>query len=358
MRVMIVSRHAVRGGYGAMAGSLGALVLLLGLFSASCDHEGGTKPAPEAALQASEPLLYDGSFHEPIGPFHITDLRSKMVPAGSDSIDLYAEMVDYETRNLTVFRRSGATGRPVIFFIHGGAWIDEYREWYSFVAESFTVAEGFVTVVINYRLASREVFPAGLCPTKESPAPDSSQKAASYPDNIRDCADALQWTIDNVAEYGGDPQQIFVFGHSAGGHLASLLITHPDFAALRPHVRGVISMSGAYSLEELNLLTFADALDQTFHTHSDEAILSEASPVTYVDDQTALPPFLVLYAEEELPSLTSQALAFSARLRESGHEVASQHLAGYGHVSEMTAFAYAHETPTVLVLQFIGEHLP
>jgi acetyl esterase/lipase len=353
----MVQRHIGRGGRGRIAALAPFLAAFLILNLGACSGKGGgTEPGSDQGILTSGPHTYDGSFFDPLGPFHITDLRSKMVATDTDSVDLYAEMVDYETRNLTVYYPPGASQRPVVFFIHGGAWVDGYMEWYDFVANSFTAEAGYVTVVINYRLTSDEVFPTEICPTKEGPAPDPSLKAAYYPDNIRDCADALQWTVDHVAEYGGDPEQIFVFGHSAGGHLASLLVTHPDFAPLRPHVRGVITMSGAYTLSELNTLVFGEALELTFRTDTDASVLAEASPTTYVTPDLELPPFLVLYAEGELPSLTSQALAFVTRLTETGHEVESQYLAGYDHTSEMTAIAFSYEAPTARILRFIAEH--
>lgn len=339
---------------------LGSL-LLIGFCSylLSCsDNDGGTSPPDPPVIQSSAPLLYDGSLYPAIGAFHITDLRSKEVTAaGNDTIDMYEQMEDYETRNLTVYHRSDKSDQPVVFFIHGGAWIDEYMEWYSFVPKSFTGAEGYVTVVINYRLTSDQVFPAEICPTRTSPAPAASLKAAYYPDNIRDCADAFRWVIDNIADYGGNPGQIFVFGHSAGGHLASLLTTHPDFADLRPSIKGVISLSGAYRLAEMNTFAFGSALEQTYRTSSDTAILDEASPFTYVTSDVDLPPWLILYAQDELPSLTADAIAFTARLQNMGQTVSDAHLTGYGHVTEMTAIEFEDEAPTILILEFIQAQL-
>ncbi|MFQ5426883.1 MAG: cyclase family protein, partial [Gaiellales bacterium] len=56
----------------------------------------------------------------------------------------------------------------------------------------------------------------------------------------------------HIGENGGDANNVVVFGHSAGGHLASLLATHSNYASnLRPAIRGLISMSGAYALNDL-----------------------------------------------------------------------------------------------------------
>ncbi|MFH1681871.1 MAG: alpha/beta hydrolase [Candidatus Eisenbacteria bacterium] len=328
---------------------------LAGLVLLSCG--GGAGPDDTNAVVPAGPFSYDGSFHSSIGAFPITDMRSKMVEADGDSLDLYAEMESYETRNLTVYHRASSAGEPVVLFIHGGAWTDGYMEWYDFVAESFTSSEGYVTVVVNYRLTSESVFPAAICPTRSSEAPDPSLKAAWYPDNIRDCADALQWTVDHVAEYGGDPGSIFVFGHSAGGHLASLLAAHEDYAALRPRIRGLVSMSGVYTLDDVSALVLADAFDQTFGTDADEAVLDEASPSWSVVAGMDLPPFLVLYCEEDLPTFAAEALAFSSKLSSLGFEVETAYLPGYDHVSEMEAIENPEAAPTARILDFIEDRL-
>lgn len=337
---------------------LPALFTLAALGALSCGGDDGpTAPAP-AAETVSAVATYDGSFTPAIGAFLITDYRSKMVAAaGGDSVDLYANMESYETRDAQVFYKPGLSGRPVVLYIHGGAWIDGYRDWYTFTAESFTDTMDYVTVVGNYRLTSDEVFPASLCPTRDSEMPAADQKAAWYPDDIRDCADALQWTVDHAAEFGGDPDKIFVFGHSAGGHLAALLATHDDFASLRPHIRGLISMSGAYSLQDLNQVVFSQAMAITFGTATDAAVLDEASPATYVVAGMDLPPFLVLYADDDLPSLVPEALAFSTKLEQLGYAVETELLEGYDHVSEMQAIESPSAAPTARIIRFIEEHL-
>ncbi len=336
------------------------LALLALLLVAGCGGGGGGAPVAggEDAIVQEGPFLYDGSLHEPLGDFRITDLRSRMVETDDgDSIDTYASKEDYEARDLTLFHEPGATGRPVVLFIHGGGWTDGYREWYHYTAEAFTGEMGYVTVVANYRLTSDQVFPSSICPTRESEAPDAEEKAAWYPDNLRDCADALAWTADHVEEYGGDPNEIFLFGHSAGGHLVSLLALHDDYDSLRARIRGVISMSGAYDLGDLNDAMFGTVLDLTFDTHTNAAVLSEASPETYVAAGDSLPPFLVLYCEDELPSLTSEALSFIALLENTGHEVESEYLAGYSHVSEMNAIEFSYEAPTARIIRFIEDRV-
>ena len=149
------------------------------------------------------------------------------------------------------------------------------------------------------------------------------------------------------------------FGHSAGGHLASLLTVHPSYANLRPAIRGLVSMSGAYALEGLNMAVFGSALDQTFHGgHQDNsAELAEASPATYVASGMALPPVYLLHAQGELPSLSEQTLGFKARLEAAGLPVRHDYLPGYTHTTEMEAIADVNAQPTALIVAFIEEVL-
>jgi len=287
--------------------------------------------------------VYEQSFVYGDTPLLIADTR-------------YADRTCYETRALTVYRaHDGAALReqqPVVFYVHGGGWTSGYRDEYDFVPISFTGEKGWTTVVIDYRLTSDQVF---LAARQGSTCAVSSTKAAWYPDNIQDVAAAFQWTVDHIAANGGDPARIVVFGHSAGGHLAALLATHPDYASLRPSIRGVVSMSGAYELTTLDKLFWATVVNQTFPggIWNNDAELAEASPSTYAGPGSALPPFFLLYARGELPSLTEQNIAFKNKLSLSGYSVDIAYLAGYDHVSEMAAIADINQAPTALIVAFI-----
>jgi len=279
----------------------------------------------------------------PDAPFLITDVR-------------YADKSNFETRTVEVLQPLADGGalhdRPVIFFVHGGGWVDGYADWYTqFLTPTLVTAEGFVVVNVDYRLTSDQVFLAATYP-------QTPTKAAWYADNLEDVASALDWTVQHIAGYGGDPLNIFLLGHSAGGHLVSLLATHDSHRALRPHVRGVISLSGAYQLDELNPLIFNPLLDQTFiGGHTDQSALQAASPASYVQAGETLPPFYVLHCQLDLPSLPEQAIAFRNQLELTGHAVTWDYLPGYTHESEMTALADSQELVTQRVVDYIRTHV-
>jgi arylformamidase len=129
---------------------------------------------------------------------------------------------------------------PVLVFIHGGWWRSLDKRDHSFIAPAFTQA-GAMVVVPNY----------ALCPVVTIEAIALQM--------VR----ALTWVHREAARYGGDPKRIVVAGHSAGGHLAAMLLScrwadvAPDLPAQL--VRSALSISGVFDLEPLRHTPFLQA---------------------------------------------------------------------------------------------------
>ena len=132
---------------------------------------------------------------------------------------------------------TAARGAPVLVFVHGGYWRALDKSDFSFVAPVFTQA-GAMVVVPNY----------ALCPT------------VTVEHICLQLVRALQWVWAHAAEHGGDPSRIVVAGHSAGGHLAAMLLScrwKQVDDALPPHlVSGALSISGLFDLEPLRHTPF------------------------------------------------------------------------------------------------------
>jgi len=144
-----------------------------------------------------------------------------------------------ETLDVIPARKPGA---PVLVFIHGGYWRALDKSEHSFVARPFHERDVCV-VVPNY----------ALCPgTPEQPI--------GIGDIALQLTRALEWTWRNIAKHGGDPARITVAGHSAGGHLAAMLIGC-DWKAVAPDlpadlVRNALSISGLHDLRPIQHTPF------------------------------------------------------------------------------------------------------
>lgn len=127
------------------------------------------------------------------------------------------------------------TRAPVLVFIHGGWWRSLDKADHSFVAAAFP---GACVVMPNY----------ALCP------------AVSVPDIARQMAQALAWTWRHIARHGGDPGRISVVGHSAGGHLAAMVLCglwHRLGSDLPADlVKNALALSGLYELESVRHTPF------------------------------------------------------------------------------------------------------
>ena len=142
---------------------------------------------------------------------------------------------------LDVFPATGSTaGAPVLVFIHGGWWRALDKDDHSFIAPAFNAA-GAMAVVPNY----------ALCP------------AVTIEAIALQMVQALVWTYRNAALHGGDPRRIVVAGHSAGGHLAAMMLCC-DWRAVDPTlpprlVRDALAISGVFDLEPIRRTPFLQA---------------------------------------------------------------------------------------------------
>jgi arylformamidase len=133
---------------------------------------------------------------------------------------------------LPVTAAAATAGAPVLIFIHGGYWRSLDKDQFSFVAPAFT-ARGALVLVPRY----------ALCP------------AVGIEHICLQLTRLVAWAWHHVAAYGGDPSRIALVGHSAGGHLASMLLSArwKDVDPVLPAtpLAGALSISGLYDLEPL-----------------------------------------------------------------------------------------------------------
>ncbi len=262
-------------------------------------------------------------------------------PSIVEHLDLlyFPEAEAHERHKLDIYMPEGVEKAPVLVFFHGGAWIMGGKGQGKRLQEAFC-QEGYGVVSINYRLAN----------------PSEPEKGVQYPDFVDDASAALNWVYKHIAEYQGNPEQLFVIGHSAGAHIGACLATNETFLAshgLENHslIKGFIGISGVYQIPFGN--PFIDAFFNTAFPH-DEAIRKEASPMHHADSLD--PPSLLLYAEEELPFIDTWAIAFQSKLEKAEVAVKIQEVKGEDHESVYKKLKEKKGEAYDAILSFLEEH--
>ena len=213
-------------------------------------------------------------------------------------------------QRLDVYTPAGATGKPIIVFWYGGGWEEGRKSQYRFVGATLAKA-GYVAVLPDYRLYPEVRFPAF----------------------IQDGAAALAWVASHAAEIGGDPQRIFVAGHSAGAHLAAMLAYDPqqlERVALPPRtIRGFIGLSGPYALDP-NTDTYRAIFGAPFQP-------ADWQPVLLA--KAGAPPALLIHGEADETVYVSHAHKMVAALEAAHVPVTLATYPGRAHRDTVAAFA-------------------
>lgn len=198
---------------------------------------------------------------------------------------------------------------PVLLFAHGGAWTHGYKEWCGLMAPAL-VSLPAIFVSVSYRLA-----------------PDHR-----YPVPMDDCRAALAWVWRHIADYGGAPDRIYVGGHSAGGHLYSLVALRHDLLRRDGLPDDVVKACFPVSAQ-MNLVfknpapgSGEERIYKMFLVRAEDAI--EASPITHVSART---PFFLAWGENDFPRIIRSNEAMLEALRAKGGNVSSRAFPGLDH---------------------------
>jgi acetyl esterase/lipase len=235
---------------------------------------------------------------------------------------------DPNRHKLDLYLPRGKRDFPVLFFVHGGSWRSGDRKLYAPLGQVFA-RNGVGTVIISYRLSP----------------------AVKHPAHIQDVARAYGWTCRNISKHGGRADEIFACGHSAGGHLVALLGTDERWLQSEKlsfsHIRGVIPISGVYSI------TVNPFLEHAFG--KDMSLVKEASPLTHVREK--LCPFCIIYAESEYPTLDLMAVQMHKALEGCKCDASICKVPGRTHETIIRNAAASDTDPTTQhILAFIARH--
>ncbi|MGA9752560.1 MAG: alpha/beta hydrolase [Acidobacteriota bacterium] len=195
---------------------------------------------------------------------------------------------------------ANAAGAPVIFLVHGGAWMFGDKASAGVVANKVArwLPQGFIVVSVNYRLWPK----------------------AGPLEQADDVAKALAAAQAGAAAWGGDASRFVLMGHSAGAHLVGLLAADPGIASrqgARPWLGAVLLDSACLDVAETMGVRHMRFYDRVFG--SDPAFWRRASPM---DRLTSAPAPLLMVCSSFRRDSCPQARAFAAKAEELGGRAA------------------------------------
>lgn len=229
----------------------------------------------------------------------VLDTVDRLVGGTRDVAMVHAEQIgDHPDQKVRVYapenestEMSGETAaRPVLFFVHGGSWRSGDPDDYNFIGRNL-VPEGYVVVLGGYRIDAGGKFPGML----------------------QDTAAAIAWTHANAAKFGGDPEQLFVAGHSAGAYNVVMNALDPqwlDQVGLAPDViTGVVGLAGPYDFlpfdTESTIAAFGDAPEPSL-----------TQPIHFARGDA--PPMLLMSGEKDTTVFPRNSRVLAAALEAAG----------------------------------------
>jgi arylformamidase len=268
---------------------------------------------------------YDQSFYAPVRQAlarFVSDSEMTRQRLGPPRREAYGPT---EIEKVDIYRTKRVNA-PIFLFIHGGAWLGGPARNRAFLAEMFINAGAHFV------------------------SPDFVRADAANGD-LRAMAEqvrrAIAWTYKNAAIFDGDPDRLYIGGHSSGGHLCAVALMtdwKSDFGVPENIVKGGLCMSGMYDMRAVRLskrntyVKFTDDMEQAM------------SPQRHIDLLQAL--VIVTYGSNETPEFQRQARDFAAAVKLAGKPVELVEAANYNHVEmeESLGNPFGHNGRAALAL--------
>ena len=191
---------------------------------------------------------------------------------------------------------------PLCVFVHGGGWDSGDRREYGFAGRALA-ALGFLVACADYRVFPQAVFPAF----------------------VEDLAAAANWLAGHAKEYGGDPERLFLVGHSAGAYNAVIFALQParfGAPALAGRIEAVVGLSGPYDFYPYDVQQSIDA----FGAYPEPLSTQPVNLVT-----PAAPPMLLAHGERDTTVGDYHTVRLALKLRQAGVPVVERHYPPLGH---------------------------
>jgi arylformamidase len=198
---------------------------------------------------------------------------------------------------------------PIFVAIHGGAWLDGSAKDFGFAAETFVNA-GAHYIALDFISVK-----------------DAGGDLGVLAAQVRS---AIAWVYNNAQSFGGDPQEIYIGGHSSGGHLCAVaLVTdwEREFGLPADIVKGGLCMSGMYDIAPVRLSWRRSYVNFT------ETMAETMSPIRQIAKLAA--PIVISYGTFETPEFQRQGRTFAVAIIAAGKPVRLVEAPNYAH-SEMS----------------------
>lgn len=232
---------------------------------------------------------------------------------------------------LDVYTHSDIPSKGVIVFVHGGYWDTGSKNDYPFLADSLT-EQGYTTIAVGYRLVPTVTFPV----------------------YVEDVALAVKWTVDNISQYGGNTEKIFLMGHSAGAHIAALVSFDERYLQSQElssnTIDGFIGLAGPY-----NFLPVSPDDVRSIAALGPLETYPDTQPINFVDRSD--PPAFLGYTPTDRVVNPNNTITFAEKIREVGGEVEERSYDGVNHVTILGALARASRFFNEAILEDITAFL-
>jgi acetyl esterase/lipase len=257
-------------------------------------------PWPSAFAATDETRRADRELQAEVAEIGEVDANSRLGRGQRSSTPLPADVKvrrdlaygEDERQRLDVYIPPGVRSAPILFMVHGGAWMVGNKQASNVVNAKVArwAPRGYIVVSTNYRLS----------------------RQPKVMDQVEDVARALAFTQANAASWGGDPARVLLMGHSAGAHLVTLLTAAPQIATAhgaKPWVGTVALDSAAMDVVQVMEGKHPRFYDRVFG--DDRTFWEQVSPYHRVKGAPAAPMLLVCSSRRE--ESCSQAKAFAAK---------------------------------------------